>query len=156
MSELLAKTLNLANKIQDTALAKLCINELSGWKEPDPIKAHYRKKEIYVSLNFVKKAFNFNSNEELWSEFSRYPDDFFKNDFFFNEGVPTLEQALELNKSLDPNRSFIHIQEKQGNLMPDTPYPDLIVHIYCKGDTYHHIINGIKNNLAIEIMNRIQ
>lgn len=156
LSELLAKTLNLAKKNSDHDLIALCINELSGWTIPDPIKAYYRKKEVFISLHIVQTAFNFKSNEEIWREFAQRSDEFIKNDFFFNEGVPVLEQALELNKSIDPNRSFIHMQEKQGNLVESTPYPDLIIHIYCKGDTYHHLVNGIKNNLANELMKRIR
>ena len=101
LSELLAKTLNLAKKSKDETLSNLCISELSGWAKPDPQSTIYRKKEVYVSLNYVRKVFNYTSNEELWHEFER-TEDFIKSEFFFNEVVPILEQALELNKSVNP------------------------------------------------------
>lgn len=156
LSEILANTLNLANKMNDKDLSRLCINELSGWSGEDPDKIPYRIKEVYISLYTIKNAYNFTTNEELWNELSRRSDEFILKEFLFNEGVPCFEQSIENNKSVNHNSSYIHFEEKQGNFYPEMSNPELIIHIYAKGDTYIKIINGIKNNLAKELIKRIK
>jgi hypothetical protein len=151
-SKILAEGIKIANKMNDSSLIELCKSELSGWTSEN--LPQYRMVEVYISLQQISSINNL-SMEEFWAEIdSRY--DFVKKEMFFPLAVPSIEQSLEEGKHLNPTQSYIHLTQKQGDIFPHIPHPELIIHIYAKGSLYNRLLNSIRNNLAEEILKRIK
>lgn len=154
VSKLLADTIKVATETNDYELIHLCKNELTGWSSMTDNTPDYRIFEVYLSPVNIKSSSHQNINE-MWQEFESR-NEFVNKNIFFSDAVPLIEQMLEENKSHDSNKSFIHLVRNQEDMFPGSNMPDMSVHIYAKATMYYNLLNGIRNNLANEILKRIK
>ncbi len=151
LSQLLAETIKIAKNSNENDLIELCSNELSGWAKKELPK--YRMAEVYISQMQIKSV-NFFTSEELWIELDSR-EDFVKKEMFFPLAVPLLESSVKVGKHLDHIKSYIHLTQKQGNLFPQMPNPEMTVHIYTRGTLYFGLLDSVRINLANEILKRV-
>lgn len=152
LSQILAETIKIANAKNDEQLIDLCKTELSGWIKDD--LPNYRTVVVFISTAQIKSVNNI-SIDQMWNDLES-SDKFVKKEMFFPNAVPLLETSVDEGKHLDPHKSFIHLNQKQGGLFPGLPNPEIVVHIYARGTLYLGLLKSIRNNLASEILKRIK
>lgn len=155
LSKNLSEALKIAKNEGDNDLFELCLTELSGWNSATKPDIRYRFQSVYLSPDKIESAVNLSMNE-FFNDLENKPNQFVRKDMFFANSVPNIESILENNKSKDPSMSFIHLVKTQGELFPHLEYPELEINIYCRGTLYHDLLEGIKINLANEIMKKIK
>ncbi len=153
LSQCVADALTLAQRTKSTELELFCRGELSGWVKGygrGTITLDYRKVEAFFSLSEINMQYiGWGGNTSvIWEYMWRDHENFFPRMLFISEPI----SKIESQPPVDPRKALLTMSLRRRDVLPNPKHPDESVIVYLRGDVYQQILESIRAELTLRLL----